>query len=157
LTVAKIYQHSGPHLFLVFWRASHAVLGMEERRVGGEGFRSLSDFAILELLLHCGALSIRAIGDKVLLTSGSITTAVQRLEARALIRRTRSKGDGRVILIDLTEKGRGVIETASRDHGATVDALFAEFSREERALFARLMGRLEAKAKAMEAAAQKVT
>ena len=42
-----------------------------------------SDFAVLEALLHKGPLPINEIGKKVLLTSGSITVAVDRLESKS--------------------------------------------------------------------------
>lgn len=80
----KIYQHSGPHLFLLFWKASHAVMRYDQQSIGRQGFASLSDFAVLEVLLHKGALPVNTIGEKILLTSGSITTAVQRMEKRGL-------------------------------------------------------------------------
>jgi MarR family 2-MHQ and catechol resistance regulon transcriptional repressor len=47
-----------------------------------------SDFAVLEVLLHKGPEPVNIIGKKVLLTSGSITAAVDRLESRKLVRRT---------------------------------------------------------------------
>ena len=46
-----------------------------------------SDFAIMEVLLHKGPLPIKTIGEKVLLTSGSMTAAVNRLEKKEFVRR----------------------------------------------------------------------
>lgn len=40
----------------------------------------LSEFTIIEVLLHRGSLPINAIGEKVLLTSGSMTAAINHLE-----------------------------------------------------------------------------
>ena len=40
----------------------------------------MSDFAVLEALLHKGAQPVNVIGKRVFLTSGSITTAIDRLE-----------------------------------------------------------------------------
>ena len=136
--MAKIYQHSGPHLFLLLWKASHAVMRYDQQSISRQGFASLSDFAVLEVLLHKGSLPVNTIGEKVLLTSGSITTAVQRLEKRGLVRRERSQGDARVVLVYLTDEGRTLIEKAFVEHAANLDELFAEFSDEERAQFAAL-------------------
>ena len=99
----KIYQHSGSHLFLLFWKASHAVMRYDDQSIAAQGFASLSAYAVLEVLLHKGALPVNAIGEKVLLTSGSMTTAVQRLEKKGLVRRERSEGDARVVLVHLTD------------------------------------------------------
>lgn len=148
--MAKIYQHSGPHLFLLLWRASHAVMRFDEKGIRALGFSSLSDYAVLEVLLHRGPLPVNAIGDKVLLTSGSMTTAVHRLEKQGLVRRERSEGDGRVVLVHLTDAGRTHIEDAFAVHATNLDTLFEPFTKEERAQFATLMTRLGRRAKQME-------
>lgn len=140
--MAKIYQNSGPHLFLLLWKASHAVMRYDHQSVSEQGFASLSDFAVLEVLLHKGSLPVNTIGEKVLLTSGSITTAVQRLEKRELVRRERSEGDARVVLVHLTDAGRSLIEAAFVAHSSNLDVLFEEFDQEERNEFARLMRKL---------------
>lgn len=115
----------------------------EQKGIARQGFASLSDYAVLEVLLHIGALPVNRIGEKVLLTSGSITTAVQRLEKRGLVRRERSEGDARVVLVHLTETGRARIEESFAAHAKSLDALFAPFREEERLQFARLIGKLE--------------
>ena len=92
----KIYQYSGSHLFLLFWKASHAAMRYDHESIASQGFASLSDYAVLEVLLHKGALPVNTIGEKVLLTSGSMTTAVQRLEKKGLVIRERSEGDARI-------------------------------------------------------------
>ncbi len=108
----------------------------DQQSIGRQGFASLSDFAVLEVLLHKGALPVNTIGEKILLTSGSITTAVQRMEKKGLVRRERSQGDARVVLVHLTEEGRELIGRAFVDHAANLDVLFDEFTEEERAQFA---------------------
>ena len=137
--MAKIYQHSGPHLFLLFWKASHAVMRYDHNSISDAGFSSLSDFAVLEVLLHKGSLPVNTIGEKVLLTSGSITTAVQRLEKKGLVRRERSDADARVVLVHLTPEGRKLIETAFVAHARNLDKLFEPLSEVEREQFANLM------------------
>ena len=138
----KIYRHSGAHLFLLFWRASHAVLRYDESSVRSLGFSSFSDFAVLEVLLHKGALPVNTIGEKVLLTSGSITTAVNRLKKKELVVRERDTRDGRVVLVHLTDAGRRLIEAAFLKHAANLDELFDGFDKEARMRFANLMRKL---------------
>ena len=136
--MTKIYQHSGTHLFLLFWKASHAVMRYDEASIREAGFGSLSDFAVLEVLLHKGSLPVNTIGEKVLLTSGSITTAVDRLEKKALVKREKSELDGRVVLVHLTDAGRELITRAFEAHSSNLDQLFEVFDDEERAQFANL-------------------
>jgi MarR family 2-MHQ and catechol resistance regulon transcriptional repressor len=136
--MAKILQHSGTHLFLLFWKASHAIMRYDEASIRKAGFGSLSDFAVLEVLLHKRSLPVNMIGEKVLLTSGSITTAVQRLEKKGYVRREKSELDGRVVLVHLTDSGRELIAQAFEAHAAKLDQLFEVFDENERAKFADL-------------------
>ena len=77
---------SGVHVFLVLWKAARAVEAYAEKSISGLRMGS-SDFAVLEALLHKGPLLVNEIGKKVLLTSGSITVAVDRLETKGLVER----------------------------------------------------------------------
>ena len=138
----KIYQNSGSHLFLLFWKASHAAMRYDHQSIAAQGFATLSDYAVLEVLLHKGALPVNAIGEKVLLTSGSMTTAVQRLEKKGLVVRERSEGDARVVLVHLTNEGMSLIQEAFTAHAEDLDELFIEFSEDERIQFAGLMRKL---------------
>ena len=66
------------HVWLVMMKAMraltrYAAAGIEETGLG------LSDFGVLEVLLHKGPLPVNTIGPKVDLTPGSISTAVDRL------------------------------------------------------------------------------
>lgn len=140
--MTKIYQHSGTHLFLLFWKASHSVMAYDQASIRQSGFTTLSDFAVLEVLLHKGPLPVNTIGEKVMLTSGSITTAVQRLEKRGLVERTRDAVDARVVRVSLTEAGEALIVASFSKHAANLDTLFEVFDAEERAQFANLMRKL---------------
>ena len=114
----------------------------DHQSIAAQGFASLSDYAVLEVLLHKGSLPVNAIGEKVLLTSGSITTAVQRLEKKGLVIRERSEGDARVVLVHLTNEGMSLIQEAFTAHAEDLDELFIEFSEDERIQFAGLMRKL---------------
>src|SRR5256885_15532922 len=74
---------SGTHLWLVLMKAHRtlqrlATLSIESADMG------LSDFAVMEMLLHKGPQPVNEIGRRIELTSGAITTAVDRLESRRL-------------------------------------------------------------------------
>lgn len=140
--MTKIYQHSGTHLFLLFWKAYHAAMRYDQVSIRGAGFSSLTDFAVLEVLLHKGSLPVNTIGEKVLLTSGSITTAVDRLEKKGLVRREKSELDKRVVQVHLTDSGRELITQAFAQHAENLDRLFDVFDDEERAQFAKLSRKL---------------
>src|SRR5215470_3896589 len=100
---------SGVHVWLVLWKAAQAVEAYAKRSIVDLQMCG-SDFAVLEALLHRGALPINEIGRKVLLTSGSITVAVDRLEAKGLVERRASAEDRRARIVHLTRSGRKLIK-----------------------------------------------
>src|SRR5712692_8134164 len=66
------------------WKAAPAIEQNAIRSGSALGL-GRSDFAVLEVLLHKGPQPVNIIGRKVLLTSGSITAAVDRLQSRKLL------------------------------------------------------------------------
>ena len=106
---------SGVHLWLVLWKATRTLETIARRSVEGLGM-CLSDFGVLEALLHKGPLPVSEIGAKVLLTSGSMTAAVDRLERRGLVRRKDDPKDRRARIVHLTTRGRRLIREMFARH-----------------------------------------
>ena len=102
-------RHSGTdHVWLVMMKAMraltrYAAAGIEETGLG------LSDFGVLEVLLHKGPLPVNTIGPIVDLTPGSISIAVDRLVAKGLVSRVESAEDRRVRIVALTPRGKDLI------------------------------------------------
>jgi MarR family 2-MHQ and catechol resistance regulon transcriptional repressor len=138
---------SGVHVWLVLWKAAQAVEAYAKRSVGGSELCG-SDFAVLEALLHKGALPVNEIGRKVLLTSGSITVAIDRLEAKGLVERRASADDRRARIVHLTREGRKLITRAYSEHAADMERLASELSASERATLIRLLKKIGFKATA---------
>src|SRR5467141_3062345 len=129
---------SGVHVFLVLWKALRAVSAYAEESVS-ELEMCGSDFAVLEALLHKGPLPINEIGKKVLLTSGSITVAVDRLEAKGFVERRAHGTDRRARIVHLTKEGRKLITRAYAEHAADMERLAsASLTRAERETLIRL-------------------
>jgi MarR family 2-MHQ and catechol resistance regulon transcriptional repressor len=111
----------------------YATAGIEETGLG------LSDFGVLEILLHRGPLPVNTIGPLVDLTPGSISIAVDRLVAKGLVSRVESADDRRVRIVALTSRGKDLIGAAFRKHSGQMKKVFSELSAEElRALEAAL-------------------
>jgi MarR family transcriptional regulator, 2-MHQ and catechol-resistance regulon repressor len=134
-------ESEGIHLWLILWKAYSAVRDYATRDIAALGL-GLSDFAILELLLHKGPTPVNDIGEKVLLTSGSMTAAVDRLESRKLVERRTHPEDRRARLVDLTPSGRKLIECAFAEHAASMNALGNALTVSERAEVIRLLKKL---------------
>src|SRR6266571_5143988 len=80
----KTADASGTHLWLVMMKAHRALQRLATRSIESSEV-GLSDFAVMEMLLHKGPQPVNEIGRRIELTSGAITTAVDRLEARKLV------------------------------------------------------------------------
>jgi MarR family 2-MHQ and catechol resistance regulon transcriptional repressor len=133
---------SGVHVFLVLWKAAHAAQAYAEKSLLKLELCG-SDFAVLEALLHKGPLPVNEIGKKVLLTSGSITVAVDRLEAKELVERRAHGTDRRARIVHLTKQGRKLITRAYADHAADMERLSsASLSREERKTLIQLLKKI---------------
>src|ERR1039458_10586316 len=84
-------QTSGLRVWLILWKAYEAM--REHARTHAESLElCLSDFGVLEVVLEKGPTPVNAIGEKIRLTSGSITTAVDRLERKGLVERRGGAG-----------------------------------------------------------------
>lgn len=142
---------SGIHLWLVLWKASRAVETQAQRSIARFGMVQ-SDFGVLEALLHRGPLNAKQLGAKVLLTSGSMTAAVDRLAARGLVRREDDAHDRRACIVQLTAAGRRLIERAFAQHRAEMEQALAGFSIDERRELLPLLRRLGRTAEAAVAA-----
>jgi MarR family 2-MHQ and catechol resistance regulon transcriptional repressor len=102
----------------------------------------LSDFAALESLLHKGPLTITEIQAKVLLASGSMTAAVDRLERKGLVIRRATRSDRRAKVLELTAEGKRVVEAAFRRHAAELEAAMAVLNGTEKRQLHGLLKRL---------------
>jgi MarR family 2-MHQ and catechol resistance regulon transcriptional repressor len=126
------------HVWIVLWKAAHAIEQNASRSVSALGL-GLSEFAVLEVLLHKGPQPVNVIGKKVLLTSGSITAAVDRLESKKLVRRTADTGDLRARIVQLTKTGRRLIERAFQQHAIDMEETMAVLRFGERTELVRLL------------------
>ena len=112
-------------------RSHHALRQLAERSITDAGL-CLTDFAALEALLHKGPLTITQIQDKVLLASGSMTAAIDRLEKRGLVVRKATQADRRARVVELTQEGRNVAEYYFTKHARDLEALMSVLSTKER-------------------------
>lgn len=59
-------------------------------------------------------LTVGEISQRLLTDPGSLTPLLKRLESEGLLKRTRSREDERVVLVQLTDKGRSLQDEAQR-------------------------------------------
>lgn len=110
-------------------------------RHGLEGW----EFDVLATLRRSGPPFRLTAGDlleRMMISSGTVTHRINRLEGRGLIAREADPSDGRVVLVALTPAGRRLIDAAVEDHTANEAALVAALSPAERERLIRLMRQL---------------
>ncbi len=118
------------HVWLVMMKAMRALTSYAAAGIEGTGL-GLSDFGVLEALLHKGPLPVNTIGPMVGLTPGSISIAVDRLVAKDLVSRDESAEDRRVRIVALTPQGKAIIVRAFRKHSAEMKGVFSDLNPEE--------------------------
>jgi len=129
---------SAAKLWIVLARCHRALAISVERSIAGLGL-CLSDFMVLEALLHKGRLTISEIQAKVLLASGSMTAAVDRVESMGLVIRKTTAKDRRARVLELTAKGRSLIDRAFREHAQHLENAMSVLNNDERkSLYAAL-------------------
>jgi MarR family 2-MHQ and catechol resistance regulon transcriptional repressor len=115
----------------------------------------MTEFAVLEVLYHKGALPLGEIRDRILVTGASTTYVVKKLEERRLMRRRPCSEDQRIVFGELTPKGRALIGEVFPAHVDRLRHVMAGLSVPEKRAAARLLRRLSQHAR--RATGEKVT
>lgn len=103
-----------------------------------------ASFDVLATLRRSGPPYALSPGDllaTMMITSGTMTNRVDRLEAAGLVERIHNPQDGRSVIIRLTKRGLSVIDAAVTAHVETQTRLVAMLSKEDRAALDVLLGR----------------
>ncbi|MBS1957765.1 MAG: MarR family transcriptional regulator [Cyanobacteria bacterium SZAS-4] len=138
---AQNAQPTGAKIWLSLWKSGRSVEAHAVSSIASLGI-SLTDFAVLEVLLHKGALPVNTIGKKVLLTSGSITTAIDRLVQKGLVERLDSVSDRRVRMVSLTKEGARQIKIAFAEHQKHLELAVSPLTKDEQRQLVELLKKL---------------
>lgn len=101
-----------------------------------------SQFDIIATLGNTDGMSFRELGEKTLITKGTLTGVVDRLEARNLVCRVASPSDGRSQIVQLTRAGEKLFARIFPAHVEYMQHAFARLSQEELAGIAASLCRL---------------
>src|SRR2546427_2507269 len=129
---------SGTHFWLVLMKAHSTLQRLATRSIEASDI-CLSDFAVMEMLLHKGPQPVNEIGRRIELTSGAITTAVDRLESRGLVTREAHASDRRARIVRLTAAGEQQAAKVFASHKAAMDLAASGLSKTERATLIGLL------------------
>jgi len=128
-------------LWVVLNRAARSIEGALREQTERHGL-SLTEFAVLEVLLHKGALPLGELGVHILRVGGSTTYLADKLERRGLMVRRPCTEDRRLVYAELTDKGRALIEEVFAEHAGHLAGLMGGLTPDEQATAADLLKRL---------------
>jgi MarR family 2-MHQ and catechol resistance regulon transcriptional repressor len=128
-------------LVIALARSYQAIEQGVRPQLAAEGL-GLTEFAVLEVLYHKGALPLGEIRDRILVTGASTTYVVKKLETRGLMRRRTSAQDQRVVFGVLTPKGRALLDGVFPAHVDRLREIMRCLSVAEKQTAARPLRRL---------------
>lgn len=125
-------------LFVVLSKAYKSLMEAATKDIRTYGL-SASEFAIMEALYSKGRYPIQQIGEAILLTSGSMTYNIDKLENKGLLRRVLCQEDRRVIYVEMTEDGRRLFDDIFPKHTVYMHNAMSGLSSEQKLEAIRLL------------------
>jgi MarR family 2-MHQ and catechol resistance regulon transcriptional repressor len=128
-------------LFVVLLKAAKTLSDFSMQDMKKYGM-SPSEFKIIELLYHKGAVPIQKIADRILMSSGTMTFNIDKLEKKQLLRRVPCGNDRRVIYAELTEMGKQRFDDIFTHHATYLDSIMKSLNSEEKRQAIELLKKL---------------
>jgi DNA-binding MarR family transcriptional regulator len=120
------------------YQAFEAYSGAHVRGLG----LTPAQFDILATLGNTAGMTCRELGEKTLITKGTLTGVLDRMEARGLVRRAASDADRRQVSVALTPAGARLFGRVFPRHAEHLKRAFAVLSAEELDSTRQLLQRL---------------
>ncbi|MFP7298754.1 MarR family winged helix-turn-helix transcriptional regulator [Neobacillus niacini] len=124
--------------FLLLMQTSKAI----QERIRDEMSKnklSITEFSVLEVLYYQGKQTIQQIGNRILISSGSMTYVIDKLEQKGILKRNDCREDRRVIHITLTTEGMEMMENIMPKYQDMVDSFFEDLTGDEAELMASFL------------------
>jgi len=92
---------------------------------------TLPQFDVIITLGNTSGMPYKKLGEETLITKGTLTGVISRLEDKGLVQRGASETDGRSQIIRLTEAGKSLFERTFPEHLQFINQLFNNYSPED--------------------------
>ncbi len=103
--------------------------------VSGAHIRTLDltppQFDVIATLGNQPPMTCKILGEKTLITKGTLTGILDRLEAKGFIARLSNEDDGRSQKVTLTPEGEKLFQRVFPQHGAHLEKVFNQLSQQE--------------------------
>lgn len=127
--------------FIKLMRATESINSRLNRHLSDADL-TVSQFGVLEALLHLGPLNQKALGEKLLKSGGNITFVIDNLEKCNLVERQQDPEDRRAMLINLTDKGERFIRSFFPKHLEQIKREFEVLTEKEKEQLAEICKKL---------------
>lgn len=109
------------------------IMAIEGRALITEEFADITnnDMHIIEAVGIEEPRNMSTVAAKLMVTVGTLTTAINSLVKKSYINRVRSEKDRRIVLLSLTDKGRRAYDHHRKFHEDMIRALMKDLSEEE--------------------------
>lgn len=131
-------QKNGLGLYIKLMRATNLLTGNIHSHLRGDNL-TVSQFGVLEALYHLGPLSQGELVKKILKSNANLTTVVDSLEKKNLVRRWKSESDGRRVNVELTAKGSSLISVVFPRHAEVVEKELGFLTNEEKSQLSKIL------------------
>ncbi|PAB60154.1 MarR family winged helix-turn-helix transcriptional regulator [Anaeromicrobium sediminis] len=92
---------------------------------------STTDYLILAVLEGTGPIPMQKLGDYLLITSGTITYATNRIIDKGLVMKIQDNDDKRKFFLKLTDDGYDMLRRVNREHLPYISKVLGSFSGDE--------------------------
>ena len=107
-------------------------LDRETTRIALSYGLTFPQFMVLEALLHKDRMTVGEVKDTILSSNGTIPVIIGNLEKMGMVRRVKDASDQRKSLVELTEKGRKLIEQVCPENEKMYKERFGVWTEEEK-------------------------
>lgn len=116
-------------------------------RLSGEHVRECglthAQFDIIATLGNTAGMSYKELGEKTLITKGTLTGVIERLEHKGLVERERNANDKRSFFVRLTAAGEATFRDVFPRVVARGAAVFADFTQDDYAALEKTLSKLK--------------
>ncbi|MCG8616177.1 MAG: MarR family transcriptional regulator [Desulfobacterales bacterium] len=132
------------HLSKLIVEFFEKLASWEDSVVRDSGLTTAQAHAV-EIVGHSGPIKMKDLAQKIGVTTGTLTVAVDRLEKKGLMRRKPHETDRRSYLIELTPAGDAVFEEHHNFHIRMTQEIVAGLTPEEQEEFSRIIEKVLAR------------
>ena len=128
----------------VLVRLFRNINAIEESVIKQSEYQNITtnDMHVIEAIGMKEPKNMTTVARSLMVTTGTLTIAVNGLVKKGFVERTRSEEDRRVVLISLTDKGRKVFADHQKFHEDMVAAVTEELSDEEQVILEKALSHL---------------